>query len=89
MNILITGGTGFIGSALTAILVSKGYRVAILSRTPLKNTEHIHYFHWDIAKGEIDLAAFKGVRTIIHLAGVSVAGGRWTTKRKSTEYERL
>lgn len=82
VTVLITGGTGFIGSALTALLVSKGYHVAILSRTPRTNTRNIRYFHWNISKGEIDLTAFENVHTIIHLAGVSIAEGRWTAKRK-------
>ncbi|WGH76409.1 TIGR01777 family oxidoreductase [Tenacibaculum tangerinum] len=77
-TILITGGTGLIGSALTKKLNDKGYRVHILTRSPKENNE----FRWDIKEGYIDKDAFANVRYIIHLAGAGIADERWTDERK-------
>jgi uncharacterized protein len=83
-TILITGGTGMIGSAITKALTNKGYDVIIVSRDK-KDAEpgkKIFYALWDTAKGTIDEEAVKKADAIIHLAGANVAGGRWTQKRK-------
>ena len=45
-RVLITGGTGFVGKYLTKYLISKGYKVSILSRMPLENTTNISYFYF-------------------------------------------
>jgi uncharacterized protein (TIGR01777 family) len=81
MKILISGGSGLIGTALTKLLISRGHEVSHLSRS--KSSESgIPTFVWNLAKGEIDDAAFKGVEAIIHLAGAGIADGRWTEERK-------
>ncbi|MCB0733331.1 MAG: TIGR01777 family protein [Flavobacteriales bacterium] len=76
-TILITGGRGFIGRALTHQLKSRGHRVRHLSRSRRPDT-----FYWNIEKSEIDPEALRDVQVIIHLAGASVAEGRWTAGRK-------
>lgn len=81
MKILISGGSGLIGSALTKLLMANGHEVNHLSRS--KSSENnIPTFVWNLAKGEIDEAAFDGVEAIIHLAGAGIADERWTEKRK-------
>lgn len=80
-TILLTGGTGLIGSRLTEKLIAKGYGVNHLSRSPGKNPQ-VKAFLWDIEKGEIDAACIAGVDTIIHLAGAGIADKPWTGKRK-------
>ncbi|MFY9160690.1 TIGR01777 family oxidoreductase [Aquirufa ecclesiirivi] len=75
MKILITGGTGFIGKALQKQLRSSGHEVVILSRSGGD-------FHWDPAKGEMDIRALEGLDAIIHLAGAGIAEKRWTESRK-------
>jgi len=81
MKILISGGSGLIGSELTKLLLAKGHVVSHLSRS--KSSENnIPTFVWNLAKGEIDEAAFDGVEAIIHLAGAGIADGRWTEQRK-------
>ena len=81
MKILISGGSGLIGSALTKLLMANGHEVNHLSRS--KSSENnIPTFVWNLAKGEIDEAAFDGVEAIIHLAGAGIADGRWTEQRK-------
>jgi hypothetical protein len=81
-NILITGGTGFVGRKLTDLLVSKGYTVSILSRSRHTNTQDIFYYTWDINKQEIEEEAVLQADYVIHLAGANIAGERWTAKRK-------
>jgi uncharacterized protein (TIGR01777 family) len=86
-TVLITGGTGLIGTALTKLLVQKGYEVIILSRSSdnghLTTDTHIRYAYWDIAKQSIDMSAIQQADYIVHLAGAGVADKRWTAKRKS------
>ncbi|PCH76507.1 MAG: TIGR01777 family protein [Flavobacteriaceae bacterium] len=81
--ILITGGTGLIGTQLSKLLFDNGYEVRILSRSKnsLQNKNY-EYYHWNIATKEIDISALKNVHYIIHLAGAGIADKRWTTARK-------
>lgn len=81
-TILVSGGTGLIGKALTQALVAKGHRVHILSRTPRKDAT-VPEFYWNVDKQEIDATAFDGVGHIVHLAGIGVADKRWTEKRRA------
>ena len=77
-NILITGGSGLVGKQLTALLESKGYAVAWLSRKPQQRT----YFLWDVDKQELDPQALEWADAVVHLAGEGVAEKRWTVGRK-------
>ncbi|MFZ9660491.1 MAG: TIGR01777 family oxidoreductase [Chitinophagaceae bacterium] len=96
-TVMITGGTGLIGSALSSMLVESGYNVIILSRNPLETAKanryqqtahafrsngNLFYSRWDIEKKYIDPAALKEADHIIHLAGASVAAKRWTATTK-------
>lgn len=84
MTILITGGTGMIGSALTTALLKKGHEVIILTRgsKPLPAASGISIYHWDPSAQTIDSAAIQRADAIVHLAGANVADGRWTAARK-------
>ncbi|RYY11082.1 MAG: NAD-dependent epimerase/dehydratase family protein, partial [Chitinophagaceae bacterium] len=83
-TILITGGTGLIGKALSKALITNGHQVIILSRQQQKAgvNENPAYAHWDIGQQVIDHAAVAAPDHIIHLAGAGVADKRWTDKRK-------
>lgn len=80
-NVLITGGTGVIGSRLTPMLQEKGYEVSHLSRSR-KGDEAVKTYVWDIQKHEIEPEALQQADYIIHLAGASLADQRWTESRK-------
>jgi len=82
--VLITGGTGLVGKALSKVLLQKSYKVIILSRnTPVSTTAHgLSYAGWDIKNQKLDKTAISEVDYIIHLAGAGVAEKRWTKKRK-------
>lgn len=81
--VLITGGTGMVGTSLTQLLLSKGYQVIVLTRQPrISIVPNLSYAVWDVAKGYIDPLAIGKVDTIVHLAGAGVADKRWSKKRK-------
>lgn len=79
-NILITGGSGLIGSKLTQLLEQRGYAVAHLSRSPGKK---ITTYLWNTSTMEIDDRAVAWADAIIHLAGANVGAHRWTKKYKA------
>lgn len=81
-NVLISGGTGFIGRHLTFLLIANGYSVSVLSRSQKQNTTDISYYQWDVEKQYIDENAVLNADYIIHLAGEGIADKRWTKTRK-------
>lgn len=81
-NILISGGSGFIGKHLTDLFIENGFSVSILSRSDKKNTDNISYYKWDVSNQTIDEAGVLNADYIIHLAGENIAEKRWTVKRK-------
>jgi uncharacterized protein len=83
-TVLITGGTGLVGKALTEALVKKGYKVIILTRNTSgkEQRDDIVYAAWNVSKQEIDIAAVQEADYIIHLAGAGVVEKKWTTAYK-------
>ena len=81
-NILLTGGTGFIGNYLTNVLIANGFSISVLSRSNRKNTNTITYYKWNLEKNYIDENAVLKADYIIHLAGEGIVEKRWTEKRK-------
>lgn len=79
--ILISGGTGLVGKALTKRLITEGHEVRILSRNP-QSSPQLKSFYWNVEKNEIDEKVFDGVEHIVHLAGSGIADKRWTNARK-------
>lgn len=79
-KILISGGSGLLGSNLTKILELRGHEVSWLSRNPKKTAQKS--FYWNPATGEIDPDSVLHTECIIHLAGAGVADKRWTESYK-------
>ncbi len=80
-KIVISGGSGLVGSALTKLLVERDYEVVHLSRKGgMKNG--IKRYEWDYNKNYIDLEALQDVYAIVHLAGAGIADKRWSAERK-------
>lgn len=77
-RILITGGTGLVGTQLTKMLIDNNHEVFILSRNPKNDNE----YKWDVNSDYIDEKALINTDYIIHLAGAGIADKRWTEKRK-------
>lgn len=85
MNILIAGGTGLIGSALTRSLLQNNDRITMISRTPDNIHAALNPIPWDIDRISQEI---ESTDIVINLAGASIAGSsplsmRWTAKRKS------
>jgi uncharacterized protein (TIGR01777 family) len=79
-KVLITGGTGMIGTRLAELLIDAGYEVALLSRQG--SSSHYQTFRWDPRHDTLDPAAIRYADYIINLAGSSVSDGKWTEERK-------
>lgn len=77
-TILIAGGTGVIGSRLSALLIQNGYKVAILTRNPRLS----NHFFWSPKEKIVDEKALEGVEILINLSGEGIAEKRWTSERK-------
>jgi uncharacterized protein len=80
MNILVTGASGLIGSALLSSLTATGHGVTRLVRAQPKPGEKAA--RWDPLAGTIDTSAFEGVDAVVHLAGENIAE-RWTPAKKT------
>lgn len=77
---MITGGSGLVGTALTDLLLQKGYHVSHLGRSP--SLGKVKCYRWSVTGNYIDPKALEGVDAIIHLAGAGVAEKRWSQSRK-------
>ena len=75
---LITGASGLVGRALCLHLGAAGYDVHTLGRGAASGGRH---HRWDPAAGEIDAAALEGLDSVVHLAGESIAEGRWNAAK--------
>ncbi|MEM8585843.1 MAG: TIGR01777 family oxidoreductase [Bacteroidota bacterium] len=80
-NILIGGGTGFIGSRLSSLLKSKEHEVHHLSRRANPSADFPAH-EWDAKRMYIDQQAVDWADVIINLAGAGIADKRWTSARK-------
>lgn len=78
MDVLISGATGLIGTELTAALEAGGHRTTRLTRSP-KGPGDVR---WDPMAGEIDASRLGGHDAVVHLAGESIAEGRWNAAKK-------
>jgi uncharacterized protein len=82
MDVLISGATGLIGSALIPELEAKGHTVRRLTRTPRSEGD----IRWDLDAGTIE-GDLSGTEAVVHLAGESIAEGRWTEEKKRRIFE--
>ncbi len=80
LRVAVTGSGGLIGSALCHFLTTGGHEVLrIVRRKPDREAGEIY---WDPAERKIEGHRLEGVDAIVHLAGESIAGGKWTPARK-------
>jgi uncharacterized protein (TIGR01777 family) len=82
MNILITGGTGFVGNELRTMLLKEGHNLVIVTRSPKKyeneNAKNQRFISW-----EDDLVSeMEKMDAVINLAGENIFGQRWTEEVK-------
>ncbi len=82
MNIIISGGGGFIGSFLVPHLEAGGHHVSVWTRShDLSSRPGVHAFFWNPTEGPPPPESLEGVDAVIHLAGESVAH-KWTDELK-------
>lgn len=75
--VLITGANGMLSKQLATLLKSE-YEIRFLTRKVQKPND----YQWDIDKQYLDVKSLVGVKHIVHLAGVSIAEGRWTATQR-------
>jgi uncharacterized protein len=81
VRVLVSGAGGLIGSALLPSLREAGHSVARLSRPgSARGGDDVE---WDPLNGRLDAARLGGFDAVVHLAGESIAAGRWTAARKA------
>ncbi len=94
MRILVSGSTGFLGTALVETLRGQGHTIARLVRPGTMRKDaagakdrvqaqaSAQAVAWDPVAGRFDAAGAEGADALIHLAGTSIAGERWNAARK-------
>ncbi len=85
MKIVMTGATGLIGKPLGERLLKMGYDLTILSRNTRAAAQRYpqsELIPWDAISEPPPSRFLEGAEAVIHLAGESVAGGRWNKQRK-------
>ena len=92
MQILVSGASGLVGSALVPSLATAGHRVGRLVRAGTGGaagaapqsvaTPGAIDVAWDPDADRFDAARLEGFDAVVHLAGASIAAGRWTAARK-------
>ena len=87
MNILITGGTGFVGRKLVEALCQNTgqHRISVLTRWPENQPakEGVSFYYWNaLAKEPIPIEALAGVEAVVNLMGENLAAKRWSAKQK-------
>src|SRR5918996_1167891 len=80
MKVLVSGSHGLVGKALLKSLTNDGHEVVRLVRhEPIVGAPEIW---WDPSEGRIDAGRLEGHEVVVHLAGESIASGRWTSEKK-------
>jgi uncharacterized protein (TIGR01777 family) len=83
MRILVSGSSGLIGSAISDALARDGHMIARLVRPASSARTQAGDVAWDPVARTFDADAADGADAVVHLAGASIADGRWTTARKN------
>ena len=85
MRLILTGGTGFVGTALREILTQKGHEVVILTRQASREKQpgiRTRYVYWNPPGGGPWERELDGMDGVINLAGEPLVGKRWTAEHK-------
>ncbi|MFM8219451.1 MAG: NAD-dependent epimerase/dehydratase family protein, partial [Planctomycetaceae bacterium] len=82
MRILVSGSTGLVGSALIPSLVGQGHEVIRLVRAK-SGSPSKELATWDPDTGKVDLSGVTPIDAVVHLAGESIASGRWNAAKKA------
>jgi uncharacterized protein len=80
MKVLVSGSHGLVGRALIKSLLSRGDTVSRLVREAPSGSNDIE---WHPNQDQIDAGRLNGFDAVVHLAGESIASGRWSTEKKT------
>ena len=86
MRVLISGSTGFIGTALVKRLLELGHEPVRLVRST--SPDDVPSVRWDPVAETIDDGALDNIDAVVHLAGESIASSRWTDAQKAGSWIR-
>jgi len=81
-HVLITGATGFVGQAVTAAFLKAGWTATALTRDPAGAGAKLHASVEALALHDLKTDRAHRFDAVVHLAGASIAGGLWTSRRK-------
>jgi len=89
LKVLISGGSGFIGSALTRSLLADGHSVSVLTRSvaPVTAQPGVQALQWDGRSSEGWLDVFSHQDVVVNLAGETVGRWPWDASRKKRIYD--
>ena len=79
MDVVVTGSSGLIGTALRGALERAGHRMVPMVRSQAGGDA----VHWDPERGEIDAGGLEGVGAVVHLAGEGIGNKRWNEAHKA------
>ena len=80
MKILVSGSHGLVGKALVRSLTNDGHEVIRLVRGERRvGSPEVQ---WQPDRGRIEVEQLEGIQAVVHLAGESIASGRWTAEKK-------
>jgi hypothetical protein len=79
----MSGSSGLIGSAISVALARDGHTVGRLVRPNSALGAQTNDVLWDPVAGKFDAATAEGADAVVHLAGASIADGRWSAARKN------
>jgi uncharacterized protein (TIGR01777 family) len=79
MDVVVTGSSGLIGTALKGVLQKAGHRMVPMVRSQASGDA----IRWDPDQGEIDAGGLEGVGAVVHLAGEGIGNKRWNEEQKA------
>lgn len=84
MKIIVTGGTGLIGSSIIKRLTARGDEVTVFTRkkSNAESVPGVTYVEWNPYKEGEWVKSIDGKDAVIHLAGASIFGKRWNEDYK-------
>src|SRR4051812_49706436 len=79
MDVVVTGSSGLIGTALRPALENAGHRMIPMTRSQATGDA----VHWDPDRGAIDSEGLEGVGAVVNLAGEGIGNKRWNEAQKA------